>query len=84
MMARSHKEMADRLGVPITAVAYVREALAGDSEHSQRALSETRSILDAARWLARFRGCHRVAEVITSAVVDDIAAVDWPNAISQN
>lgn len=80
-MARSHKELADRLGISITAVAYVREVLCGDSVHSRRALSETGSVLGAAQWLARFRGCYQVAEMITPAVVDDIAAVDHPGSL---
>lgn len=70
----THKQLADRLEVSVMAVAVIREILRGASAQSQRALAETEDdhLVAAAIWLAKFRGCHTVAEGITKELVKEV------------
>ena len=67
----THREIARRLGVSVTAVAFVREVREGISAHSRRALRETEidHQVAASVWLAEFRGCYAVSEEITRELV---------------
>ena len=72
----THKQLAERLGVSINAVAVTREVLGGTSDQSQRALAETEveHIVAAAKWLALYRKCYAVAGEITKEVVKEVMA----------
>ena len=74
----THKQLADNLGVSIQAVAIIREVLRGSSAHSRRALAETEEEhqVEAARWLARYRGCHGAAGEITKDILKEVKGRD--------
>ena len=72
----THKALAERLGVAISAVAIVREVLAGSSADSRMAVRSTASTPEAARWLAERRRWGGVVKVITSELVGEIRKAD--------
>jgi len=73
----THRQVADKLGVPMAAVAIVREMLRGSSMSGDRALrGACGDVAKAARVLALERRCVRVAEAITADLVAGVCELD--------
>ena len=73
--SRTHKSLADELGVSISAVAIIREVARNSSDISARVLAESGGdVVAAARRLAALRRCYSVADSITSEIADAVVA----------
>jgi len=66
---KTHKQLADELGVSISTVAIVREVLAATSADSQQARANGSNATEAARWLADHRHRSNVRDEITPEIV---------------
>ncbi len=74
---KTHLEIANQLGLSLSAVAIIREVLAGTSPQALRALKKhNNDHTKAAIWLAEYRRRYQVAKSITVEAVEQIAEID--------